>query len=377
MEAVDFVMKKIKILQFPIANSKGGITHYALENWRWMDKSRFHCDFATMSKHLDFEDEIRATGSNIFYISCYAEENKERFTDEFRKILAEGNYDVVHLHTKQWKSFLVEEICKEYCVSKIIVHSHNTEIDVLNPLKREKERLLHEQIKRQFKENIATDFWACSDAAADFLFGEQISKQKIKIMPNAIDIDKFAYNPETRKRYREKYGLQDCFVIGHAGRFAYQKNHEFLVNTFAEVSKKIKNARLVLLGDGELFSEVQNQVKKLNLENRVLFMGKRDDIAGWYQAMDVFCLPSRFEGLGIVLIEAQTSGLKCITSMEVPDETHITENIIYLPLKQSRWVEEIVNCKNGYSRMNMKEQIHAAGYDISAVIKDMERLYES
>ncbi len=377
MEAVDFVMKKIKILQFPIANSKGGITHYALENWRWMDKSRFHCDFATMSKHLDFEDEIRATGSNIFYISCYAEENKERFTDEFRKILAEGNYDVVHLHTKQWKSFLVEEICKEYCVSKIIVHSHNTEIDVLNPLKREKERLLHEQIKRQFKENIATDFWACSDAAADFLFGEQISKQKIKIMPNAIDIDKFAYNPETRKRYREKYGLQDCFVIGHAGRFAYQKNHEFLVNTFAEVSKKIKNARLVLLGDGELFSEVQNQVKKLNLENRVLFLGKRDDIAGWYQAMDVFCLPSRFEGLGIVLIEAQTSGLKCITSMEVPDETHITENIIYLPLKQSRWVEEIVNCKNGYSRMNMKEQIHAAGYDISAVIKDMERLYES
>ena len=196
-------------------------------------------------------------------------------------------------------------------------------------------------------------------------------------MPNAIDIDKFAYNPETRKRYREKYGLQDCFVIGHAGRFAYQKNHEFLVNTFAEVSKKIKNARLVLLGDGELFSEVQNQVKKLNLENRVLFLGKRDDIAGWYQAMDVFCLPSRFEGLGIVLIEAQTSGLKCITSMEVPDETHITENIIYLPLKQSRWVEEIVNCKNGYSRMNMKEQIHAAGYDISAVIKDMERLYES
>lgn len=377
MEAVDFVMKKIKILQFPIANSKGGITHYALENWRWMDKSRFHCDFATMSKHLDFEDEIRATGSNIFYISCYAEENKERFTDEFRKILAEGNYDVVHLHTKQWKSFLVEEICKEYCVSKIIVHSHNTEIDVLNPLKREKERLLHEQIKRQFKENIATDFWACSDAAADFLFGEQISKQKIKIMPNAIDIDKFAYNPETRKRYREKYGLQDCFVIGHAGRFAYQKNHEFLVNTFAEVSKKIKNARLVLLGDGELFSEVQNQVKKLNLENRVLFLGKRDDIAGWYQAMDVFCLPSRFEGLGIVLIEAQTSGLKCITSMEVPDETHITENIIYLPLKQSRWVEEIVNCKNGSSRMNMKEQIHAAGYDISAVIKDMERLYES
>lgn len=368
-------MEKIKVLQFPIANSKGGITHYALENWRWMDKNRFHCDFATMSKHLDFEDEIRATGSDVFYISCYAEENKEIFMEEFKKVLEKGNYNVVHLHTKQWKSFLVEELCKEYHIPKIIVHSHNTEIDTLNSVKREKEKLLHECIKKQFMENMATDFCACSDAAAHFLFGDQIPKQKIKIMPNAIDINKFDYNSKIRKKYREEHGLENCFVIGHAGRFAYQKNHEFLINVFAEVSKNVENARLVLLGSGDLFSAIQNQVKKLDMENKVIFLGKRDDIANWYQAIDVFCLPSRFEGLGIVLIEAQTAGLRCITSTEVPPETHITKNITYLPLQQSQWVEEILKYKNGYLRKDMKEQIRAAGYSISEAIKDVERLY--
>jgi hypothetical protein len=133
-------MRKIKILQFPIANSNGGITHYAMENWKWMDKERFQCDFATMSKKLDFADEVLATGSNIYYISCYAEENREQFIKEFNEILDNG-YDVVHLHTKQWKSFLVEELCRQHRVSKVIVHSHSSEIEVTDVAQREKERM--------------------------------------------------------------------------------------------------------------------------------------------------------------------------------------------------------------------------------------------
>lgn len=367
-------MKKIRILQFPIGNSKGGITHYVLENWRWMDKNRFHCDFATMSKHLDFEDEILATGSKVFYISSYAEDNREQFAKEFGEIL-DNNYDVVHLHTKSWKSFVSEEVCKRHKVKKIIVHSHNTDVDALDSVKREQERILHEKIKEQFNQSMATDFWACSLAAADFLFGKQIPVNKIKVMPNAIDVGKFSYHPQVREHYRVKYGLQDCFVIGHAGRFAYQKNHEFLIKVFYEISKKVENARLVLLGDGDLLSEIQRQVKELNLENKVLFLGKRNDIADWYQAMDIFCLPSRFEGLGIVLIEAQTAGLKCLTSTEIPAETHITENIDYLPLELSKWVEGILSYKDGYLRTSMNEQIRQTGYDISKTIKYMERLY--
>lgn len=366
-------MKKVKVLQFPIANSKGGITHYALDNWKWMDKSKFQCDFVTMSKKLDFADEILATGSRIFYISCYAEQNKEQFVKEFDKILSEG-YDVVHLHTKQWKSFLVEELCKKHGIPKIIVHSHSTGIDTLDPIKREWEVQQHEQVKKKFSVDMATDFWACSKAAADFLFGEQIPGDIIRIMPNAIDLSKFAYNQEIRSRYRREYGLENCFVIGHVGRFVYQKNHEFLIKVFYEVSKEICNARLVLLGEGELITKIQRQVEEYNLKNKVLFLGKRDDVNYWYQAMDAFCLPSRFEGLPISMIEAQAAGLPCADSMEITEEVVITDHVVRLPLDVEMWREQLLNYRE-IVRKDDQMSLRNAGYDIQEQIKVIEKFY--
>lgn len=360
-------------MQFPIANSKGGMTHYVLQNWKWMDKEKFQCDFVTMSKHLDFEDEILATGSRIFYISCYAEENKEQFMKEFDEILDEG-YDVVHLHTKQWKSFLMEEICKKHCVPKVIVHAHNTGIDTLDPIRRKKEELLHEQVKQKFNESMATDFWACSRMAADFLFGEQIPRDRIKIMPNAIELDTFAYDQNVRDKYRREYGLEDSFVIGHVGRFVYQKNHEFLINVFSAISKEVENVRLILIGDGELLGKVQNQAKILGLENKILFLGKRDDVENWYQAMDVFCLPSRFEGLGMVLIEAQTSGLPCIGSSNVPKDVEISNNIVRLELDINEWAKQVLDCLS-WERENSRMLLAKAGYDICEQIKVIENFY--
>lgn len=366
-------MKKIRILQFPIANSYGGITHYALENWKWLNKSRFQCDFVTMSKHLDFADKILETGSRIFYISCYAEEDREQFIKEFNKILDEG-YDVVHLHTKQWKSFLVEEICHKRKIPKVIVHAHNTGIDTSDPIKRNKEVRLHENVKREFGKGLATDFWACSKLAADFLFGEQIPKNEIRIMHNAIELDKFIYNHVIRNEYRKNYGLDNSFVIGHVGRFVYQKNHEFLVRVFSEVLKIIDNARLILLGDGELCPEIRNQVKKLKIEDKVLFPGKRDDVNNWYQAMDVLCFPSRFEGLGIVLVEAQAAGLPCVISESFPEEVIIGHDIYQLPLREKEWIMKLSEMTN-LTRKDNRMVLVEAGYDICDQIKVIEANY--
>lgn len=367
-------MKKIKLLQFPIANSKGGITHYALENWKWMDKSRFSCDFVTMSKHLDFEEEILASGSRVFYISCYAEDDREQFIKEFEEILDNG-YDIVHLHTKQWKSFLVEELCKKYQIPKVIVHSHSTGIDTNDLHQRDREICLHEQVKKRFNSSMATDFWACSKLAADFLFGEQIPTEKIKIMPNAIDLDQFSYSREIRDDYREKYGLKDFFVIGNVGRFSYQKNHEFLIKVFGRVLQQEKRAKLVLLGDGELMAQVQEQVKMLHLDEHVLFLGKRDDVNCWYQVMDVFCLPSRFEGLPMVLVEAQAAGLPCITSSSVTEEVVITKAIVRLPLIVNEWVEQILTHRSK-GRIESRMQMIEAGYSLTRQIQVVEREYE-
>lgn len=365
--------RRIKILQFPIANSNGGITHYILNNWKWMDKEKFQCDFATMSKHLDFAEEILATGSNIYYISCYAEDNREQFIQEFEHII-ENDYDVVHLHTKQWKSFLVEDICRKYHVPKVIVHSHNTGIDVPNPLKRKKEIELHEQVKTKVDESIATDFWACSEPAANFLFGKRIPREKIKIMVNAIELESFIFCEEKYEKYRKAYALEDCFLIGHVGRFEYQKNHEFLIKVFSEVCKEVENARLLLVGTGELEKDIRHMTEEMGLSSKVLFMGKRTDVSELLQIMDVFCLPSRFEGLGIALIEAQAMGLPSIVSDAIPKEAVVNENVKVLPLAYDIWIDEVIKSK--YSlRVKNQMRLKQKGYDIKDQIKQVEEKY--
>ncbi|HAN43805.1 MAG TPA: hypothetical protein DCP97_00290, partial [Ruminococcaceae bacterium] len=239
--------KKFKVLQFPIANAKGGVTQYALNNWQYINKDKFQFDFATLSKKLDFADDLAAQGCKIHYISCYAEENKSQFVTEVDKALSEG-YDAVHIHTSYWKSFLVEELAVKHKIPKIIVHSHSTMVDILDDNKRASAVELHERQKKNFSADLATHFCACSQAAADWLFGEQIPKDKIKILNNAINVDDFSYNPIIRKEYRRKLGVDNCFVLGNIGRFVYQKNHDFLIDVFNEAAAAIPNAKLLLVG---------------------------------------------------------------------------------------------------------------------------------
>lgn len=367
-------MRKVKVLQFPIANSYGGITHYALNNWKWMDKEKFQCDFATMSKKLDFADEILKTGSKIHYISCYAEENEKQFVKDINKILDEG-YDVVHLHTKQWKSFLVEKLCREHQVPKIIVHSHSTRCDANDDDKRERETREHERVKANFNTSYATDFWACSNEAAQWLFGNHIPKKEIVIMRNAIEIDNFLFQRSIREQIRNRLGIQNKYVIGNTGRMVYQKNQEFLLKSFAMAYKEKPELELLIIGDGELEEQLKKQVKELNIEQAVLFLGKRTDVDKLYQAMDLFVLPSRFEGMPITLVEAQTSGLKCLCSDTITREANVAGYIKYLPLNENIWKDELLNHAVPYERVNMEKLITDAGYNIKFQIKEIEEGY--
>lgn len=375
-------MDKIRVLQFPVANSKGGITQYALQNWKFIDKSRFQFDFATMSKSLDFADELEKEGCKIHYISCYAEDDRERFIDEFTRVLSEGNYDIVHLHTKQWKSFLVEQIAKKVGVRKIIVHAHSTNIEILDKKKRENEIQLHSQILEQLTENIATDFWTCSWKAAEFIFGDKIPRQEIKLMNNAIELSRYAYNPQIRKAYRKKLGITDEeYVIGNVGRFVYSKNQEFLLKIFAKICGNgviEKNKyKLLLVGSGEREQEYKNIVCGNGLEDRVIFTGYRTDVSELLQVMDIFCLPSRFEGLPISLIEAQAAGLYCIVSQNVTEEVQITKTIIRLPLNAYEWIQQILTYQlpNEKDRYEAQKKVKEAGYDIWQQIKIIEKSY--
>ncbi|MNO27502.1 putative glycosyltransferase EpsF [compost metagenome] len=367
-------MKKIKVLQFPVANARGGITQYALQNWRFIDKNRFQFDFATRSKNLDFADELVAQGCKIHYLSCSSEENETQFIKEIHAILDEG-YDVIHLHTSFWKGFLVEKLAIERKCPIVIIHSHSTMVDILDEQQRVNSVQKHEFYRNTLPVEYATHFCACSRLAADWLFGEQIPKERIQILNNAIDVPKYSFSAATREAYREKLGLNGCFVLGHIGRFVYQKNHKMLIEVFREVYQKVPHARLILVGTGELDNNIRQQVKEYGLEDVVLFLGKRSDVPQLMQVMDVFLLPSFFEGLGIVLIEAQAAGLRCIASKKVPIEAKVTPNLHFVSDSISEWVQCTLQAANGYKRTNNSDTISKAGYDLRTQIKVIEKLY--
>ncbi len=375
-------MKRIRVLQFPVANSKGGITQYILQNWKFIDKSKFQFDFATMSKSLDFAGDLEKEGCRIHYIPCYAEQDEERFKYEFRKILLEGNYDIVHLHTKQWKSFLVEQIAKDVGVKKIIIHAHSTGIDTLDKERRKEEIQLHNKVLESLTEEIATDYWTCSWKAAEFIFGDKIPKEKIRRMNNAIDVQKFKFSQKTRNKYRKELGVLDSFVIGNVGRFVYQKNQEFLLEVFRQLCLKESNFKLLLVGSGEREKEYRDFVNGNGLEEKVIFAGQRADVNCLLQAMDCFCFPSRFEGLGIALIEAQATGVKCICEEQVPQEALISQDIDFLPCVLELWVDKISQYATGdwaeyhVRRRDAWIQIEQSGYGVVGQIKSVEKGYE-
>lgn len=367
---------KIKILHFPIRNSNGGVTRFAMNLWRFIDHDRFQFGFATCGDKLSFEQKIINEGCKVHYISCYAEENAEQFCKELKEILEDG-YDAIHIQTNWWKSFYAEQVAREVGIRVILIHAANTFVDVKDDNEREKEIMIHEQCKNNFSAELATHFIACSKEAADFLYGPQIARNRIGIFHYALDINRFQYDEEKRSRVRKNLNISDRFVIGNVGRMAYQKNHEFLIDCFYEVQKRENKAVLLLLGDGPLENEIRNQVEEYGIEEKVIFTGAVDNVEDYLQAMDVFAFPTRFEGLGIVLIEAQTAGLKCIASDQVPRETELTENIVYLGLNKDKWVEEILRYQSGYHRVKTNDQIRRGGYDITEEIKKLEKIYSA
>lgn len=366
-------MNKIKILHFPIRNNKGGVTQYVLNNWKYINKEKFQFDFATMNSKLDFEEEVRKQGCNVFYLSCYAEEDEDKFIQEIDSILDNG-YDVVHLHTGLWKSTIFEDRAKQKGIKKIVLHSHNTGIGgAYDSIDYKRALVEHRKGIEHLDETLATDYCACSWEAAKWLYEDKISNEKIRILTDAIEVDKFRYNKTIRDEYRRKLNLENNFVIGHVGRFAYQKNHEFLIEVFSKVKENVTNAVLLLIGTGELETTIKRKVIEKRLIDSVIFLGGVSDIYHWYQAMDLFVLPSRYEGFGMALLEAQIAGLPCIASNAIPDKVKISDGLYFEELDIERWYSAIVSGEK--NRIKIDEQI-INSFDLKAKVFELETLYE-
>ena len=221
------------------------------------------------------------------------------------------------------------------------------------------------------------EYCACSKIAGESKYTPHIVKNKMIVLNNGVDLSKFQYNTSIRENIRQKYHIsKDTFVVGHVGRFSYQKNHEYLINIFKELLNQEKNAILMLVGSGELESEIKIQVDELGLKNYVLYCGNVNNVNDYMQAMDIFVLPSRYEGLPIVGVEAQAAGLPIVVSEYVSKELDMGKNVTFLPLAEDVkiWVDKLLELKNDRYLENT-QLLKEHGYDVYQTAEIVRNMY--
>lgn len=287
------------------------------------------------------------------------------------RIFRKGNYNVVHSHLDWFMNSYVCFLAMLAGIKKRIAHHHQA-YHPTNPL-----LILLCALMRIPCKLFATHWLACGEAAAINGWGRSaVKKGKVTILPNAIDPDRFKFSKSARHEIRERYGINDDdFVMGHVGRFYPQKNHDFLIDVFSEVHKQDPNSKLLLLGDGPLQEKIKQKIESLDLLNAVIFAGLQKDVAPFYNAMDVFCFPSLWEGLPLTLVEAQYSGLPCVVSDAVPKETVITDWVFPLPIENVKpWREKLESLSVVIDRKN--PQIKNERFDIRKCYKMLESFYQ-
>lgn len=364
----------INVLHVVVALDGGGVEQLLYNYYKHINRKKIHFDFIVHDPKVGIlEPKFTEMGSKIFRVTQVKNSIRNNIID-LNRIFKSSKYDIVHIH-QGYKGVFSLYFAYKYGYKIRIVHSH---------LAYEKGNLKQKAIRvilSLFVKKFSTHWFACSTDAGHFLWGDKaVSNEKVYILNNAIDIGKFTFDKNTRDSIRNEFNLDGKFVIGNVGRFTYQKNHEFLIKVFKEIYEKDKDAVLLLIGNGELENEVRQQVKELGLNEATKFLGVRTDVQKLLQAMDIFVLPSRFEGLGIVYIEAQASGMVCFGSdVVVPKEAKVTELMHFVSLEQSPkyWANQILEYKVGYKRLNTAERIKYAGFDIRMEARKLELFYEN
>ncbi len=367
----------MKILHMTPPEVRNGVYQYIFNHIPFIDLSKYEFSFLTkVADELKETKEYKEYHFPVYRLNGVQRDGQEQFEHEVREILSQG-FDVIHLHTSAWRGFLIEEIAMELKIPKVIVHSHSSGIDFVDEARREEILKDHIYYRERFTLEYATDVCACSGPAAEWLFSEQIPKEKIRILPNAVDVKRFRYDKEVRNRIRKKLGLENRVVIGHVGRYSFTKNQEFLVHCFKKAYKKNHRLYLILIGQGENRAVVQKLVRTLGMEEHISCYGWMENIPDYLQAMDVFCLPSRFEGLPISAVEAQAAGLRCLISDTVTRETDLTGLVKFLPLEEEQWADVLAGVETDKQRNWMDDCFDRAGYSMEASCKKLIQLYES
>lgn len=364
--------KKIKVVEFIPRLEFGGVEAVVLNYIKHLpDRNKF--EFHIIAQNIYDSDCVQQFEQLGFTVHLVTHKRKSLYKNctEIWKILKKENFDVAHSHMTLTNFYVLfmEKILK---TNIRISHSHNA-----FKLESWKQKTVWPILKK-LNQWVANIWVTCGYDAGSFLFGEKaMNNGRVVMLNNAIDEQLFKYDSNVRNRIRKQLEINDEFVIGHIGRFMEQKNHRFLIDVFAKVLKEMPEAKLVLIGAGELEDEILQKVKQFNIEKSVIFTGNVTNPQDYYQAMDIFVLPSLFEGLPVVSIEAQAAGLPCLISDRVDPRCKVTTGVKFLPINQGAklWSDEIISLEKCGRNEEATNQIISGGYSISNEARKLEMLY--
>lgn len=347
----------------------GGVESVVMNYYRHINREKVQFDFIIDedSTIVPYE-EIENLGGKIYKIPPY--QKPVSYHKALIRLFHENHYCIVHSHINTLSIFPLFA-AKRAGIPVRIAHSHST------AGKGETARNILKYTFRPFSKVFPTHYCACSEYAGRWLFGDKMyDSGKVTLIRNAIETSKFIFDPQIRQTVRDELNITDKFVIIHVGRFMKQKNHSFLIEIFEKVHRQKPDSLLLLVGEGELEQEIRDKVHRLRLDNSVMFLGVRNDVHRLLQAADVFLLPSLYEGLPVVGVEAQASGLRMIASDTVTMEAKIIQSFVFMSLNQpsTAWAEKILVYQDD-KRGTSTKQIVSAGFEIGVAAEKLQDFY--
>lgn len=359
----------MKVLHSELEYRLGGIESFLINLSRASINENMQFDFLMRGNNDIIESKIQAFGGKIYKVPA----KRVAYILFVLRLIINEKYDVIHLHKNSAADLLLPIIAKLVSGSKIIIHSHNTQPSTSSTIK----IFLH-KMNRPLLNRIADVKLACSDKSADWLFGEKVNRdKKIPIILNGVFIEDFKYDESIRDELRTGMGVsKDDFLIGHVGVFRTQKNHGFLIEMLSQINDS--HVKLLLVGEGSLKEEMIEKAKELGVFDRVIFYGQSDQVNRLLQAMDLFMMPSLYEGLSVSCVEAQASGLPVVLSNTVSEMSKIADDVIMLPINDvSIWVKEVDSCFKARRRNDNSDSIRKHGFDMYNTARVIEGYYRA
>lgn len=360
-----------RVLVYGLGTSVGGMEEYVMNLFRTIDKSKYVFDIIPHGGNFFYaEHEVNQLGGRVYKIPAQTKHPLQSMKELNQHLKAlRISHKILYFQSCGFYNVVPFLLAKKYHYT-IITHGHNTR----NHGRSAAVELLH-LINRIYVRRISRYCFACSKDAGTWIFGKRsVRKNRVNIINNAIDCEKFRFKEDVRQAVRKQLNMDNDLVIGHVGRFVYQKNHDFLIELFYTIHQQNEQTKLLLIGEGELRPTVEKKVNALGLDQAVLFLGKRNDIPELMWAMDVFVLPSRFEGLPVSAVEAQAAGLPLVLSDTISSETKLTEHVQFCSLKKpiSYWAERVLSDTSEHK--DTTEELKTSGFDLERQTCQFEKL---